>query len=92
MESIFEAREIADFDFIWKQFDDTELIKAKRVMQNGVESITIANYAFNVQIQTIIPQLDQIDYRLWEYSPFSFQTILGELFEGFLPEAEEKSG
>ena len=29
IESIFDAREIADFDFIWKQFKYEEIIKFK---------------------------------------------------------------
>lgn len=90
MESIFEAREIADFDFIWKQFDYKEAIEFRYVKYDheGIESIT-NRYEFSVQIQTIIPFLDKIADGVSKYPHFSFQKIFRDLFKDHLPKIRE---
>jgi len=91
MESIFGAKEIADFEFIWNQFNYNEIIKLKHTKrdENGIKT-TIAYYAFCVQILTIIPQLDKIIGGTLENTNYVFQDTFNELFKNCLPIAEEK--
>ena len=91
MESIFEAKEIADFDFICKQFDYTEIIKLKHTKLDESRIIrTIARYAFCIQILTILPQIDKFISGPLESTKFLFQETFKELFKNCLPNAEEK--
>jgi hypothetical protein len=68
IESIFEAREIADFDFIWKQFKYEDIIKFIYEEFSKVEGQEHVSYkSVYVQIQTIIPLIDRISGGSWDF-------------------------
>jgi hypothetical protein len=58
---IFDAHEMADFEFIWKQFDHYDVMELSCFLRdkNSGSKIDATNYKFNVHLQTIIPQLDK---------------------------------
>lgn len=60
-QGIFDAHEVADFEFIWKQFDHNNIMKLSCFFQDEDDGSKIeeTNYKFKVHLQTIIPQLDK---------------------------------
>lgn len=86
IESIFEPKEISDFDFIWKQFDYEEIIKLIH-LQNHKDGTEYCNSCktFSVQMQTIIPFLERINGGVWGYPQITFINIFKEIIEHNFP-------
>ncbi len=92
IESIFDAREIADFDFIWKQFKYEEIIKFKysESSEFGVEE-HVSYKSICVQIQTIIPLLDRISGESWELPQTKIIHIFSEVLKICFPDIIDKN-
>jgi len=92
IESIFDAREIADFDFIWKQFKYEEIIKFKysESSEFGVEE-HVSYKSICVQIQTIIPLLDRISGASWELPQTKIINIFSEVLKICFPDIIDKN-
>jgi hypothetical protein len=64
IDGIFDAREMAEFEFIWKQFNHHNVVKLSCFFLDSDECSKIqeTHYTFKVHLQTIIPQLDKFEY------------------------------
>ena len=89
IEGIFDARELADFEFIWNQFDrhDVMSISCSIRDDNRFCPLEKTDYEFRIHLRTIIPQLDKIDD--WEYPYFGFDELLRFALAAALPTVEE---
>jgi len=90
MESIFEAKENADFDFIWKQFDHKDIIKLSHIKfnQDGNAEV-ISCKSFCIEIQTIIPLLDRNCGGRWDYPQGIFLRIFEIIIKNYYPDISE---
>lgn len=92
IESIFDAREIADFDFIWKQFKYEEIIKFKYEESSKFGAEEHVSYkSICVQIQTIIPLLDRISGASWELPQTKIIHIFRDVLKICFPDIIDKN-
>ncbi len=78
MEGIFDARENAEFEFIWKKFDTILEIHLRHL--DFEDSGIIKSYYVWIEIQTIIPKLDLLRGASWNLPSKSFSDMLKEAF------------
>lgn len=91
MESIFEAKEIADFEFIWRQFGHKDIIKLEHIKLykwNRTEEV-VSCKSFCIEIQTIIPLLDRIVGGRWDYPQHVFLNIFQIIIKNCYPNISE---
>ena len=85
--SIFDNQENVDFEFIWEKFKYTDIIEF--IHKNDYGGDRIASYAFKVEIQTVISQLDKIDD--WRSPLHSFNDFFEDIFRDSLPMDSDKA-
>lgn len=91
VESIFDARELADFDFIWKEFEYEETIKLIwRYYDELGNELDRSSNSFCIKIQTIISQLGMWRGSL-NHPEASFLNIFHSIIKDCFGELEEDS-
>jgi len=82
MEGIFDARENAEFEFIWKKFDTILEIHLRHL--DFEDSGIIKSYYVWIEIQTIIPKLDLLRGASWNLpSKYSPSLAVNDLLDQF---------
>jgi hypothetical protein len=89
IDGIFDAHEVADFEYIWKQLDRHEILELLCYIRNEDKSISEkSQYSFSVHLQTILPQLDLIDN--WDFPYDDFSSFLKYRLIASLPITERR--